>query len=87
MGFLNVLGNKVFAWLFTYLLGQRIKDTLCGTKALWARDHPRVLGSRAQLGGVDRWGDYDWIFGAARHALEIVEVPVHYVARRGARAR
>ncbi len=87
MGFLNMLGNKVFAWLFTYLLGQRVKDTLCGTKALWARDYPRVLGSRAQLGGVDLWGDYDWIFGAARHTLEIVEVPVHYVERRGGESK
>ena len=35
MRFLNTLGNKFFSLAFTYLLEQRFKDTLCGTKVLF----------------------------------------------------
>lgn len=77
----NVLGNKLFAMLFSFLLSQPIKDTLCGTKALWRWDYPRILEARRHFGEVDCWGDYDWIFGAARHNLKIVEYPVHYRQR------
>jgi ubiquinone/menaquinone biosynthesis C-methylase UbiE len=77
----NELGNKAFALLFTFILDQPIKDTLCGTKVVRARDYPKLLETRAAFGEVDLWGDYDWIFGAARHHLRIVELPVHYRAR------
>ena len=77
----NVIGNKFFAMLFTFLLEQPIKDTLCGTKVLLRRDYHKILETRAYLGNIDRWGDYDWIFGAARHNLKILEFPVHYVRR------
>ena len=32
MRFFNFLGNKFFSLAFSWLLGQPIKDTLCGTK-------------------------------------------------------
>ena len=81
MNFANIIGNKLFAMLFSFLLSQRLKDTLCGTKAIWRRDYPKIMESHAHFGKVDRWGDYDWIFGAARHNLQIVELPVHYHPR------
>jgi glycosyltransferase involved in cell wall biosynthesis len=34
MRFFNLLGNKFFALAFSYVLGQRFKDTLCGTKVI-----------------------------------------------------
>ena len=37
MRFVNLLGNKFFSLAFSWLLGQPIKDTLCGTKVLRAR--------------------------------------------------
>jgi len=77
----NILGNKLFATLFTFLLEQRIKDTLCGTKVVMRHNYAKILAAREYFGDVDRWGDYDWIFGAARHNLKIVELPVHYVER------
>jgi SAM-dependent methyltransferase len=77
----NILGNKVFAWAFTFLLEQRITDTLCGTKVVMRRNYERILEARGLFGDVDRWGDYDWIFGAAKCNLRIVEIPVHYVER------
>jgi SAM-dependent methyltransferase len=77
----NILGNKLFAWLFTYLLEQRIKDTLCGTKVVMRYNYEKLMVVREAFGDVDRWGDYDWIFGAAKSNLKIVDLPIHYVER------
>jgi 2-polyprenyl-3-methyl-5-hydroxy-6-metoxy-1,4-benzoquinol methylase len=81
MRFLNKLGNMAFSQLFTYLLGQPIKDTLCGTKVLWRRDYERIVAGRALFGDFDPFGDFDLIFGAARLNLKIVEIPVRYRER------
>ena len=77
----NIIGNKIFAALFSFLLEQRIKDTLCGTKVVMRHNYAKILAARAYFGDVDRWGDYDWIFGAAKNNLKIVELPIHYVER------
>jgi hypothetical protein len=78
---LNVLGNKMFSMAFSFLLGQPIKDTLCGTKVLWRRDYQRMIPLRNSWGVTDRWGDYELIFGAAKLNLKIIDLPVHYVER------
>jgi SAM-dependent methyltransferase len=81
MRFLNKLGNKFFSRLFTYLLGQRIKDTLCGTKVLLASDYRRIADGRAFFGDFDPFGDFDLLFGASKLSLRIVEVPIRYRER------
>lgn len=81
MRFLNLLGNKVFGWLFTYLLSQRFRDTLCGTKVLSRRDYERIAANRSYFGDFDPFGDFDLLFGAARANLKIIDMPVHYKAR------
>lgn len=78
---LNILGNKFFSGAFSYLLGQNLTDTLCGTKVLFRRDWPRIKKLLGSWGITDRWGDYELIFGAAKLHLKIVEVPVHYLER------
>ena len=82
MRFANIVGNRVFAMIFSFVLSQPVKDTLCGTKVIWRRDYPKICEAREHFGGVDVWGDYDWIFGAARHNLKLVELPVYYRERR-----
>lgn len=77
----NVLGNKFFSELFSYILDTRIKDTLCGTKVLWKKDYERIKPLRGSWGVQDRWGDYELIFGAARRHLKIIDLPVHYTER------
>jgi len=77
----NIAGNKAFSLLFSFLLDQRIKDTLCGTKVFWRRDWPRIERHLGSWGIRDLWGDYELLFGASRLHLEIVEVPVHYQER------
>jgi hypothetical protein len=81
MRLLNLLGNKFFSLAFTWLLEQRIRDTLCGTKALFRRDYQQIVANRAHFGDFDPFGDFDLLFGAARLNLRIVEVPVRYRER------
>jgi len=81
MRFFNKLGNVAFSRLFTYLLQQPIKDTLCGTKVLWRKDYERLAAARHVFGDFDPFGDFDLIFGAARLNLKIVEIPVRYRER------
>lgn len=81
MRFFNVLGNKFFSLMFSWLLGQRIKDTLCGTKVLFKADYEKIVRGRAYFGDFDPFGDFDLLFGSAKLNLKIVELPVHYRAR------
>lgn len=81
MQFLNLLGNRLFGLAFTYLLGQPVRDTLCGTKALWADDYRRIAAGRSHFGEFDPFGDFDLLFGAARLHRKIRDVPVHYKER------
>ncbi len=81
MRFLNMLANKFFAFLFSWLLGQQVRDTLCGTKALYREDYERIAANRAFFGDFDPFGDFDLIFGAARQGLRIVDLAVRYHER------
>jgi SAM-dependent methyltransferase len=81
MRFFNLLGNKFFSLAFSWLLGQSIKDTLCGTKVLWARDYQRIAAQRAYFGDFDPFGDFDLLFGAAKLNLKIVDMPIRYRER------
>jgi SAM-dependent methyltransferase len=81
MRVLNMAANQLFAAAFTWLLGQRIRDTLCGTKVLHRRDYMALARNRAHFGNFDPFGDFDLIFGAARLNLHMVEVPIRYGAR------
>jgi hypothetical protein len=81
MRFFNQIGNKFFAVMFSFVLGQRFKDTLCGTKVLTRENYLKLAAHRKYFGEFDPFGDFDLLFGAARMALRIVEVPVHYRER------
>jgi SAM-dependent methyltransferase len=78
---LNLIGNRFFSAAFTWLLDQRFRDTLCGTKVLFRRDYEKIAAHRGYFGDFDPFGDFDLIFGAARLNLKIVEVPVRYRER------
>jgi 2-polyprenyl-3-methyl-5-hydroxy-6-metoxy-1,4-benzoquinol methylase len=81
MRFLNIWGNKFFSLAFTYLLGQRLKDTLCGTKALHKTDYDKIVANRSYFGDFDPFGDFDLLFGAAKLNMRILEMPVRYYER------
>ena len=81
MRYLNMVANKFFALMFSFVLGQRFKDTLCGTKALRRENYLKLAAHREFFGDFDPFGDFDLIFGAARMGLRIIEVPIHYCGR------
>ncbi len=81
MRFFNLVGNKFFAVAFSWLLGQKIKDTLCGTKVLSRRNYELLARNRGYFGEFDPFGDFDLIFGAAKLNLKIVDVPIRYAER------
>lgn len=78
MRFLNLLANKIFGLLFSYLLGQKLKDTLCGTKVLFNEDYITIKENRSYFGNFDPFGDFDLLFGASKQNLKIIEVPIKY---------
>ncbi|MCX5819995.1 MAG: glycosyltransferase [Deltaproteobacteria bacterium] len=77
----NFLGNKFFSLAFSWLLGQPIKDTLCGTKVLTKQDYALIAANRQHFGDFDPFGDYDLIFGAAKLGLKMIDLPIRYRAR------
>lgn len=81
MRFFNLLGNKAFSLIFSALLGQPVKDTLCGTKVLWRSDYEKIASNRDYFGDFDPFGDYDLLFGAAKLNLKIVDMPIRYRER------
>ena len=81
MRFLNHLANKFFGIFFSWLLGQRFKDTLCGTKVLFKHHYEEVVANRSYFGDFDPFGDFDLIFGAVKLNLKVIELPIRYKER------
>lgn len=81
MRFFNLIGNKFFSLAFSWLLGQPVKDTLCGTKVLLKKDYERIAANRHVFGDFDPFGDFDLLFGAARLNFKIIDLPIRYRAR------
>jgi glycosyltransferase involved in cell wall biosynthesis len=78
---LNLLGNKLFGFIMSFITQQTLTDTLCGTKALYKSDFKRIRW------GLDRWGDFDLLFGAAKMGCKIMEIPVHYHSRKSGESK
>jgi SAM-dependent methyltransferase len=78
---LNYFANKTFAWMLSWMIGQRMTDTLCGTKALLRRNYEDIERNRSYFGDFDPFGDFDLIFGSAKKNLKVVNIPLRYFAR------
>ena len=81
MRFLNLMANQIFSWLFTWLLNQRITDTLCGTKALAKHQYDKIAANRNYFGDFDPFSDFDLLFGASKLSLKLIEIPINYRSR------
>lgn len=75
----NLVGNKSFGMIFTWLLGQPVKDTLCGTKVIWREDFELLRKRWPQT--FDPFGDFDLLLGATKLDLKIVDLPIRYRER------
>lgn len=78
MRFLNLCANRIFSIIFSWLLLQPVKDTLCGTKVLLRENYERIVRNRAYFGDFDPFGDFDLLFGADKLNLKIMDVPIRY---------
>ena len=81
MRFLNLVANRTFSILFTWLLSQRFTDTLCGTKVLRRTDYLKLKADRAYFGDFDPFGDFALIFGASKLNMKVAEIPIRYANR------
>ena len=81
MRFLNLLGNKFFAATLSFVLGQSIKDSLCGTKMIARKDYDRLLKRIEEFGDFDPFGDFNLLFGSSLLQLKIRDIPVRYKDR------
>ncbi len=81
MRFLNLLGNKFFAATLSFVLGQDIKDSLCGTKMMLRTDYERLLKRIESFGDFDPFGDFNLLFGSSLLQLRIRDIPVRYKDR------
>jgi SAM-dependent methyltransferase len=77
----NIIGNKAFSLVFSWLLGQPVKDTLCGTKVIWRSDYELLRKHWQPLGTADPFGDFDLLIGASKLSLKIVDLPIRYHER------
>jgi len=78
MRFLNMCANKFFSLSFSWILGQPIKDTLCGTKVLYREDYLKIAANRSYFGDFDPFGDFDLLFGASKLNLKMTDIPIRY---------
>lgn len=81
MPWINRIANRFFAWLLSFLLNIKIKDSLCGTKALKKTDYEKIYNTYEYFTNFDPFGDFDLLFGAAKLGLKIQDIPVRYVSR------
>lgn len=79
--FLNRIGVVFFARLISWITGRRISDTFCGTKVFLKKHRPYFKIEEFL------WGDWDLFFTAAKYRMKMVELPVHYKARRAGESK
>lgn len=75
MSMIHILSNKISALIISAFIAQRLTDSLCGLKAF--RKEP--LGEKLR---ENSWPDFELLVKAKRNRMKIVEVPVHYMARK-----
>lgn len=78
---LNRIGNRLFSCAFSWILGQRFEDTLCGTKVISKKSYLNIIKRNNIFGKLDPFGDFELIFGAIKQNLKVVEIPVRYKER------
>ena len=70
MRLLNLISNKLSIMDFTHVLEQRIRDTLCGTKVLSARDYARIASGRSYFWTYDPFCDFDLLLWSGEAEAE-----------------
>mgnify|MGYP003728999077 CR=1 FL=1 len=56
MRYINLIGNWFFGRMFSWIIGQRLRDTLCGTKVLLKEDYIVLSQYREYFHNLDPFG-------------------------------
>jgi len=78
MRFLNMCANKFFSIGFSWILGQPVKDTLCGTKVFFRESYLDFAKDEADLRLKDPFGDFEFLYFARQKNLKILDIPIRY---------
>ena len=81
MRFFNILGNKVFQYLISFLISKKLTDSLCGTKVFHKSLKNKIHLWQKNNVIRDPFGDFDLIFSSSYSGQSIVEFPIHYRSR------
>ena len=78
---LNLLGNRVFQYIVSVIIGIKLSDSLCGTKVFKKDFIEKINWWQKKYKLFDPFCDFDLIFTAAFTGEKIVEYPIHYKSR------
>jgi len=78
MKFFNVIGNYFFGYLWNYTAGQKINDSLCGSKIFKKSILERLP---EEIKDLDPYGDFSIIAASVLCKAKTISVPVVYRAR------
>tara|TARA_B100000902_G_scaffold59643_1_gene66743 strand:- start:23844 stop:25148 length:1305 start_codon:yes stop_codon:yes gene_type:complete len=81
MRLFNVIGNKAFQKLISFVISRNLTDSLCGTKVFRMELKEKILQWQEINRSKDPFGDFDLLFSAAYSGQSILEYPIHYRRR------
>lgn len=79
MFFTAYCANRFFAYALSWVSGQTLTDTLCGTKGFWKADYDAIIASKTDW--YDPFGDFDILLRSAQRWLKITDIPIAYKDR------
>jgi len=81
MRYLNFLGNTFFAKLASFITGEKITDTLCGTQCFITSDYKIFNEFKINNKINDIWGTHNILFASNFYGLKCIDLPVRYYER------
>lgn len=79
---INYVGNYFFRYYYSFVIGDKILDVACGTKAMSKQTWLRVKKLRQRGGELDSWGDIDWLYYGHVSGAEIYFAKIDYKERK-----
>ena len=70
---INNLGNIMFQFIISYIINQKLTDSLCGTKVFKRNLVGKIYEWQQILNSKDPFGDFDLIFSSAYFGNKILE--------------
>ena len=78
---LNLVGNRVFQRIVSFITNTKLSDSLCGTKVFKKEFIKKIFWWQKKFKLFDPFCDFDLLFTAAYTGEKIVEYPIHYKSR------